>query len=75
MVLTAIEEDLTRVAALKNGEVDLIKNVPYHLVDDIRNTPGLKILEAPGGVSASYMTVIFNFRRPASDVRVGKPFS
>ena len=75
VVLTAIEEDLTRVAALKNGEVDLIKNVPYHLVDDIRNTPGLKILEAPGGVSASYMTVIFNYREgPASDVRVRKAF-
>lgn len=75
VILTAIEEPLTRVAALKNGEVDLIKNVPYHLVDEIRNTPGLKVLEAPGGVSASYMTIIFNYREgPASDVRVRQAF-
>jgi peptide/nickel transport system substrate-binding protein len=75
VIFTAIEEPLTRVAALKNGEVDLIYQVPYYLVEDIRNTSGLELLTTPGGVSASYMTIIFNVREgPMADVRVRKAF-
>jgi peptide/nickel transport system substrate-binding protein len=37
-----IPEDLTRVAALKTGAVDLIESVPVAMVDELRKAPGIK---------------------------------
>jgi peptide/nickel transport system substrate-binding protein len=37
-----IPEDLTRVAALKTGAVDLIESVPVAAVEELRKTPGIK---------------------------------
>ncbi len=37
-----IPEDLTRVAALKTGAVDLIESVPVASVEELRKTPGIK---------------------------------
>jgi peptide/nickel transport system substrate-binding protein len=57
-----IEVDLTRIAALKAGEVDLIINVDFAHLDDIEQTTGLQLLAQPGGFSSSYLQIIFNYR-------------
>ena len=57
-----IEVDLTRIAALKAGEVDLIINVDFAHLDDIEQTTGLQLLGQPGGFSSSYLQIIFNYR-------------
>ena len=87
IVMVPIEEATTRIAALKNGQVDLITTLPLQNLDDIRNTPGLQLLQQE--LSASYVTVAFNVHagntidepipspgdpnfHPVSDVRVRK---
>ena len=57
-----IELDLTRIAALKAGEVDLIMNVDAAHLDDIEGTTGLQLLTQPGGFTSSYLQIIFNYR-------------
>ncbi len=57
-----IEVDLTRIAALKAGEVDLIINVDFAHLDDIEQTKGLQLLDQPGGFTSSYLQIIFNYR-------------
>ena len=57
-----IEVDLTRIAALKAGEVDLILNVDSAHLDDIEQTTGLQLLSQPGGFTSSYLQIIFNYR-------------
>jgi len=73
VVVVPIAEEQTRVAALKAGEVDLVAALPYQFVKDVRDTPGLQVIEQKGGLTASYMTVIMNTReRAMADVRVRK---
>ena len=73
VVVIPIMEEQTRVASLKAGEVDLVAALPYQFVDEIRNFPGLQVIEQKGGLTASYMTVIMNTReRAMADVRVRK---
>ena len=57
-----IELDLTRLAALKAGEVDLIMNVDAAHLDDIEQTTGLQLLKQAGGFTSSYLQIIFNYR-------------
>ncbi len=57
-----IEVDLTRIAALKAGEVDLMLNVDSAHLDDIEQTTGLQLLAQPGGFTSSYLQIIFNYR-------------
>lgn len=47
IVLRYIPEAATRVAALKSGSVDVIDNVPTHLISSIEESSDLKILSAP----------------------------
>jgi peptide/nickel transport system substrate-binding protein len=73
VVIIPFPEEQTRIASLKAGEIDLAKTVAYQFLEDLRNTEGLHIVEQPGGLTASYMTVAFNLRdpeRPTADVRV-----
>ena len=57
-----IELDLTRLAALKAGEVDLIINLDTAHLDDVEQTTGLQLLSQPGGFTSSYLQIIFNYR-------------
>ncbi len=57
-----IEVDLTRIAALKAGEIDLMLNVDSAHLDDIEQTTGLQLLKQPGGFTSSYLQIIFNYR-------------
>ena len=58
IVMTPIEEDSTRLAALKAGQIDLSISLPLQNVEEIRNTPGLQVLEQ--AFSAAYGTIAFN---------------
>ena len=62
VISVPIEIDLTRLAALKAGEVDLIQNVDSAHLDDVEQTPGLQLLAQPGGFTTSYLQIIFNYR-------------
>ena len=44
-----VPEDMTRVAKLKAGEVDLIGSVPYPSVKDLEKTPGVKLVKSVAG--------------------------
>jgi peptide/nickel transport system substrate-binding protein len=57
-----IEVDLTRLAALKAGEVDLVLNIDSAHLDDVEQTTGLQLLAQPGGFTSSYLQIIFNYR-------------
>ena len=72
IVLIPFVEERTRVAALQAGEIDLIVTVAYEYLDEIKEAPGLQLIEQVGG-TCSYMTVAFNLREgPTADVRVRK---
>ena len=58
IVMTPIEEATTRIAALKAGQIDLSVSLPLQNVEEIRDTPGLQILEQE--FSAGYGTIAFN---------------
>ena len=58
IVMTPIEEATTRIAALKAGQIDLMVLLPVKNVEEIRNTPGLQVLEQ--AFSAAYKTIAFN---------------
>ena len=63
-----IPEPFTRVAALRNGGLDLITNVPPNLGRELEHVPGIKVLRVPStwiiylGLNA--------FKKPLADVRV-----
>jgi peptide/nickel transport system substrate-binding protein len=48
IIHTPIGSDATRVAALLSGELDVIVPSPLQDADRIANSPGVKVLEAPG---------------------------
>jgi peptide/nickel transport system substrate-binding protein len=58
IIMTQIEEATTRIAALKAGQIDLMVLLPVQNVEEIRNTPGLQVLEQ--SFSAAYKTIAFN---------------
>jgi len=68
IIFRPIPEPFTRVAALRNGELDLITNVPPNLARELEQSSGIKVLRVPStwiiylGLNA--------FKKPLSDVRV-----
>jgi peptide/nickel transport system substrate-binding protein len=71
VIIIPFPQEETRIAALKAGEVDLLANISYRYLNEIRETPGLQIIEQRGGLTASYLTVAFNLREgPTADVKV-----
>ncbi len=68
IIFRPIPEPFTRVAALRNGEVDLITNVPPNLARELERVSGIKVSRVPStwiiylGLNA--------FKKPLSDVRV-----
>jgi peptide/nickel transport system substrate-binding protein len=67
-------EAVTRVAALKAGELDIAMLIPPHLSKDIKATPGLRLLSIPSGMF--YYLVLTQIGPTANrwfqDVRVRK---
>ena len=49
LVIKIIPEDLTRVAALKTGEVDWIDNVPPAMLEDVKSQPNVATAAMPSG--------------------------
>lgn len=72
LVIKIIPEDLTRVAALKTGAVDLIESVPVASVEELRKTPGIKTatLNTTNNLFIQLATQIPG--TPWNDVRVRK---
>ncbi|HWT79046.1 MAG TPA: ABC transporter substrate-binding protein, partial [Candidatus Methylomirabilis sp.] len=68
IIFRPVPEPFTRVAALRNGELDLITNVPPNLARELEHVPGLKVQRVPStwiiylGLNA--------LKKPLSDVRV-----
>ena len=59
-----VPEEMTRVAKLKAGEVDLIQNVPYPLVAEIEKTRGLKTIRF--ATNHPTVSVVFSTRNPTT---------
>jgi len=62
LVSTVIAEDLTRIANLKAGQIDLASSIPAQLRHDIEGTKGLHLVRED--FSTAYGCVAFNLRRP-----------
>ncbi len=68
IVFKPVPEPFTRAAALRNGELDLITNVPPNLARELERVPGVKVQRVPStwmiylGLNA--------FKKPLSDIRV-----
>ncbi|HEX2173454.1 MAG TPA: ABC transporter substrate-binding protein, partial [Dehalococcoidia bacterium] len=64
IVVKTIPDAATRVAAIQTGEVDLAQQIPYTLIDTIRNDPNLQLVVSFG---ESVLTIEFPaFERPES---------
>jgi peptide/nickel transport system substrate-binding protein len=71
LAIVSIVDPQARVNALTSRQVDLIAGVPAVLASNIRNTSGLKLLEAEGGLwPGQYMFTSGPAAGPFSDVRV-----
>ena len=71
-----IKDPQTRMAAVRTGEIDFAVNVPLEQVASLATTEGVQLLQQRDGITASYMTVIFNYREgPMADLRVRKAVS
>jgi peptide/nickel transport system substrate-binding protein len=68
VVFRVIPDALTRAAALRVGEVDIIQAVPLDLVDTLTENPGIQVRTAPG-TQPKWMEMNVN-RPPFDDVRV-----
>ena len=73
VIIIPIKDPQTRMAAIRAGEIDFAVDVPLEQVASIATTEGVELLQQRDGITASYMTVIFNYREgPMADVRVRK---
>ena len=71
-----IKDPQTRMAAVRAGEIDFAVDVPLEQVASLATTEGVQLLQQRDGITASYMTVIFNYREgPMADLRVRKAVS
>ncbi len=71
VVIIPIKDPQTRMAAIRAGEIDFAVDVPLEQVASIATTEGVELLQQRDGITASYMTVIFNYREgPMADLRV-----
>ena len=68
IVFRVIPDALTRVAALRVGEVDIIQAVPLDLVDTLAENPDIQVRTAPG-TQPKWMEMNVN-RPPFDNVRV-----
>jgi peptide/nickel transport system substrate-binding protein len=68
IVFKPVPEPFTRVAALRNGELDVITNVPPTLARELDRVPGIKVLRVP----STWMIYLGlnTFKKPLSDLRV-----
>jgi peptide/nickel transport system substrate-binding protein len=68
IVFKPVPEPFTRAAALRNGELDVITNVPPTLARELERVPGIKVLRVP----STWMIYLGlnTFKRPLSDLRV-----
>lgn len=72
IIHTPIGSDATRVAALLSGELDIIVPSPLQDAERLANSPGIKVLEAPGLRS---IMMGFNVKDKLNDGNVeGNPF-
>jgi len=70
VVFRPIPENTTRVAALQTGDVDLIVNVPPHMIKIVEADPALRVGKVP---SARFITIFLDSRyndSPLKDRRV-----
>src|SRR5690606_32138356 len=68
VIFRVIPENATRLAALMAGEIDIMTNVPVHVISEIERHPDRELRPVMG--TRSYFTE-FNVRRPPfNDVRV-----
>ncbi len=73
VIIIPIMDPQTRMAAVRNGDIDFAVDVPLEQVASIATTEGVQLLQQKDGITASYMTVIFNYREgPMADLRVRK---
>jgi peptide/nickel transport system substrate-binding protein len=71
LVLRAVPDEATRLAALKRGEVDIAYAVRGELAEDLRRTPGLSLKPVVGlATQWVYFTEQWDPRSPWSDRRV-----
>jgi peptide/nickel transport system substrate-binding protein len=68
VIFRVIPDALTRAAALRAGEVDIIQAVPLNLVEVLAEAPGVQVRTAPG-TRPVWMDMNVN-RSPFDDVRV-----
>jgi peptide/nickel transport system substrate-binding protein len=68
VIFRVIPDALTRVAALRVGEVDIIQGVPLDQVDMLSQDPDIQVLMAPG-TQPKWMEMNVN-QPPFDDVRV-----
>ncbi len=68
IIFKPVPEPFTRTAALRNGELDVITNVPPNLARELERVPGIKVLRIP----STWMIYLGlnTFKKPLSDVRV-----
>ncbi len=71
VIMKTITDDTARLAALKTGEVDMIMQVPYSKVEEVRKTKGLKTARLfPTGSSVFIAFKYLSKETPWSDPRV-----
>jgi peptide/nickel transport system substrate-binding protein len=59
-IFRSISEEATRIAALQNGELDVIDNLSGDQADQLGSDPNIQIVRSPG---SSNIEVTFNVRR------------
>jgi len=70
IILKYIPEAATRIAALRTGSVDVIDQVPVHMVSTIKGDSNLVVINKPGLRPMGF--AILNTKEPYNDNRVRK---
>ncbi len=71
VILRSIVDDTTRISALKTGEADIVMQVPYQKISEIRKTKGLKTVRLfPSGSSVFIAYKHMSPRTPWSNPNV-----
>ncbi len=71
IVMKSIPDESTRLAALKNGEVDIIYSITGDLAQDLQKTPGLSLWHPVAqGTNWIYFPDQFDPKSPWHDLRV-----
>jgi peptide/nickel transport system substrate-binding protein len=77
LVLRSLPEETTRAAALKNGEVDIAYLLTGPVAEDIRRTPGFKLVSRTASPAVFWLDLPDQWdpKSPWADVRVRKAAS